>query len=50
MDNTRVLTVGELYCIRDALQEQEEEDVREAMAIVEGALEYPSEKELDFND
>jgi len=32
------ITKGELYVIRDALQEQDEEDVTEAMAIVEALL------------
>ena len=41
------ITKGELYVIRDALQEKEGDDVRDALAIVEGLL-YDAEEELDF--
>ncbi len=43
------LSRGEIYVIRDALLEQDSEDVREALLIVEGAL-YQPERPLDFND
>lgn len=49
MEELIKLTRGELFVIRDALQEQEEEDVREALAIVEGAL-YNPHMELEFDD
>lgn len=40
---------GELYVIRDALTEQEGDDVQNALAIVEGLL-YNPEQPLDFNE
>lgn len=43
------LTRGELYVIRDALVESNEEDVHNALSIVEGAL-YDPTKELDFDE
>ena len=49
MNNIVEMTRGELYVIRDALEESEDEDVQAALAIVEGAL-YDQTRELDFND
>lgn len=40
---------GEIYVIRDALLEQEGEDIQNALAIVEGLL-YDQTKELNFDE
>ena len=43
------LSKGELYVIRDALLEQDGEDVQAALGIVEEAL-YDRTTELDFDE
>jgi len=43
------ISKGELYVVRDALLEQDGEDVQNALAIVEGLL-YDRTDELDFNE
>ncbi|MGL1886299.1 MAG: hypothetical protein OCD76_07270 [Reichenbachiella sp.] len=43
------ISKGELYVVRDALLEQEGEDVQNALAIVEGLLYNPTQP-LDFAD
>ena len=49
MDNMIEISKGEIYVIRDALLEQEGEDVENALAIVEGLL-YDPTQELDFDE
>ena len=49
MENMIEISKGELYVLRDALLEQDGEDVQNALAIVEGLL-YQPETPLDFNE
>ena len=49
MESMIEISKGELYVLRDALLEQDGEDVRNALAIVEGLL-YQPEVPLDFNE
>ena len=49
MDNMIEISKGELYVLRDALLEQDGEDIENALAITEGLL-YDPTQELDFDE